>query len=89
MPYEPQSIDETAINTIRTLAADVVAGANSGHPGQPYLLHESAIQVHGSLNLLQVLLWASHLQLMSSSRGEYRLRRRRYADLDGRLGPYH
>jgi transketolase len=34
MPFEPQSVDETAINTIRILAADVVAGANSGHPGQ-------------------------------------------------------
>ena len=34
MPYEPQSVDETAINTIRVLAADVVSGANSGHPGK-------------------------------------------------------
>ncbi|CAG7855106.1 Probable transketolase Short=TK [Serendipita indica DSM 11827] len=42
MPYEPQSIDETAINTIRTLAADVVAGANSGHPGAPMGLAPAA-----------------------------------------------
>ncbi|KAG8824041.1 hypothetical protein FS842_004694 [Serendipita sp. 407] len=32
MPFTQQAVDETAINTIRTLAADVVAGANSGHP---------------------------------------------------------
>ncbi|RIA95509.1 Transketolase, thiamine diphosphate binding domain-containing protein [Glomus cerebriforme] len=30
-----QQIDLTAINTIRTLAADVVRKANSGHPGAP------------------------------------------------------
>ncbi|KAI7882472.1 transketolase [Lichtheimia hyalospora FSU 10163] len=29
------SVDERCINTIRTLAADVVRGANSGHPGAP------------------------------------------------------
>ena len=28
-------IDTLCINTIRTLAADVVRGANSGHPGAP------------------------------------------------------
>lgn len=28
-------IDTIAINTIRTLAADVVQKANSGHPGAP------------------------------------------------------
>lgn len=38
MSYEPQSVDETAINTIRVLAADVVAGANSGHPGKLILV---------------------------------------------------
>jgi transketolase len=27
--------DQLAVNTIRTLAADVVAKANSGHPGAP------------------------------------------------------
>ncbi|CEI96137.1 Putative Transketolase TktA [Rhizopus microsporus] len=30
-----QSIDQRAINTVRCLAADVVKGANSGHPGAP------------------------------------------------------
>ena len=29
------TIDTLAINTIRTLAADVVQKANSGHPGAP------------------------------------------------------
>jgi transketolase len=28
------TVEATAINTIRTLAADVVRGANSGHPGK-------------------------------------------------------
>lgn len=32
------TVDTTAINTIRTLAADVVRGANSGHPGKFNLL---------------------------------------------------
>ncbi|KAI8375705.1 transketolase [Choanephora cucurbitarum] len=30
-----QNIDQRAINTVRCLAADVVKGANSGHPGAP------------------------------------------------------
>jgi hypothetical protein len=30
--FSPLSTDELAVNTIRTLAADVVAKANSGHP---------------------------------------------------------
>lgn len=32
--FTPQSSDATSIATIRTLAADVVGKANSGHPGQ-------------------------------------------------------
>jgi transketolase len=28
------TVESTAVNTIRTLAADVVHGANSGHPGK-------------------------------------------------------
>jgi transketolase len=28
-----QAIEQQAINTIRVLAADMVYGANSGHPG--------------------------------------------------------
>ncbi|KAI9255917.1 transketolase [Helicostylum pulchrum] len=30
-----QNIDQRAVNTVRCLAADVVKGANSGHPGAP------------------------------------------------------
>ena len=33
--FAPSSTDATSIATIRTLAADVVGKANSGHPGQP------------------------------------------------------
>ncbi|EKM55721.1 uncharacterized protein PHACADRAFT_209241 [Phanerochaete carnosa HHB-10118-sp] len=33
--FVPQPIDDVAIATIRTLAADVVGKANSGHPGAP------------------------------------------------------
>lgn len=33
-----QTIDQRAINTVRVLAADVVRGANSGHPGTVLLL---------------------------------------------------
>ncbi|KAJ6546477.1 transketolase [Mycena vulgaris] len=35
MSFVPQSSDAAAIATIRTLAADVVAKSNSGHPGAP------------------------------------------------------
>ncbi|KAJ7752057.1 transketolase [Mycena metata] len=35
MSFTPQSSDDVAIATIRTLAADVVAKSNSGHPGAP------------------------------------------------------
>src|SRR6185437_1878478 len=37
---EPQtlSIDQLAINTIRTLSMDAVQAANSGHPGTPMAL---------------------------------------------------
>jgi len=33
MVFQKVDTDELAINTIRTLAADVVNKANSGHPG--------------------------------------------------------
>ncbi|KAF8270348.1 transketolase [Lactarius quietus] len=33
--FAPSPVDATSIATIRTLAADVVAKANSGHPGAP------------------------------------------------------
>ena len=32
---EPARIEQTAINTIRTLSMDAVQAANSGHPGSP------------------------------------------------------
>lgn len=32
-----QNIDQRAVDTIRCLAADVVKGANSGHPGNIYI----------------------------------------------------
>ena len=32
--FVPQPADDVAIATIRTLAADVVGKANSGHPGK-------------------------------------------------------
>ncbi|KAJ7285638.1 transketolase [Mycena rebaudengoi] len=35
MSFTPQASDSTSIATIRTLAADVVAKSNSGHPGAP------------------------------------------------------
>ncbi|KAF8575557.1 putative transketolase [Ramaria rubella] len=35
MPFQKLDTDELCINTIRTLAADVVNKANSGHPGAP------------------------------------------------------
>ncbi|KAF8894390.1 transketolase [Infundibulicybe gibba] len=34
-PFTPHKYDDVAIATIRTLAADVVGKANSGHPGAP------------------------------------------------------
>ena len=33
-----QDIEQTSINTIRTLAMDAVQKANSGHPGTPMAL---------------------------------------------------
>jgi transketolase len=32
--FTPEPTDNTSIATIRTLAADVVGKANSGHPGE-------------------------------------------------------
>jgi transketolase len=32
---QTQTIDQTAIKTIRTLSLDAVQAANSGHPGAP------------------------------------------------------
>lgn len=44
-------IDQTAINTIRTLSMDAVQAANSGHPGTPMALAPVAYS-----------LWANHMQ---------------------------
>ncbi len=38
MKYPTQTIEQTAINTVRILAADAVQKANSGHPGTPMAL---------------------------------------------------
>ena len=45
------TIDQTTINTIRTLSMDAIQKANSGHPGAPMALAPVAYQ-----------LWANHLQ---------------------------
>ena len=46
-----ESLEQTAINTIRTLAMDAVEAANSGHPGTPMALAPVAYQ-----------LWTQHLR---------------------------
>jgi transketolase len=51
MPTIAQSIEQTAINTIRTLAMDAVQAANSGHPGTPMALAPVAYE-----------LWTKHLR---------------------------
>jgi transketolase len=46
-----ESVEQTAINTIRTLAMDAVQAANSGHPGTPMALAPVAYE-----------LWTKHLR---------------------------
>jgi transketolase len=46
-----ESLEQTSINTIRTLAMDAVEAANSGHPGTPMALAPVTYQ-----------LWANHLR---------------------------
>jgi transketolase len=46
-----ESVEQTSINTIRTLAMDAVEAANSGHPGTPMALAPVAYQ-----------LWTQHLR---------------------------
>jgi len=46
-----QSLEQTAINTIRTLSMDAVQAANSGHPGTPMALAPVAYE-----------LWTKHLR---------------------------
>ena len=45
-----ESVEQTAINTIRTLAMDAVEAATCGHPGTPMALAPVAYQ-----------LWTQHL----------------------------
>ena len=45
MPTATESIDQLAINTIRTLSMDAVQAANSGHPGTPMALAPIAYEV--------------------------------------------
>ena len=51
-----ESLEQTSINTIRTLAMDAVEAANSGHPGTPMALAPVTYQ-----------LWTQSLALRSSS----------------------
>src|SRR5262245_60267374 len=48
---ESKSIEQLAINTIRTLSMDAVQAANSGHPGTPMAMAPVAYQ-----------LWQQHLR---------------------------
>ncbi|MGH7178963.1 MAG: transketolase, partial [Tepidisphaeraceae bacterium] len=48
---DPKSIEQKAINTIRTLSMDAVQAANSGHPGTPMAMAPVAYQ-----------LWQQHLR---------------------------
>src|SRR3954463_4511203 len=51
MSVDSQKIEQTSINTIRTLAMDAVQAAKSGHPGTPMALAPVAYQ-----------LWTKHLR---------------------------
>lgn len=51
MSTATQSIEQLAINTIRTLSMDAVQAANSGHPGTPMALAPIAYEV-----------WANHMR---------------------------
>lgn len=46
MSTTSQSIQQTAIDTIRTLSMDAVQAANSGHPGTPMALAPVAFQIY-------------------------------------------
>lgn len=45
--FAPNNADDIAIATIRTLAVDAVAKANSGHPGPHILMSLSLILLNG------------------------------------------
>lgn len=66
--FAPQSSDAAAVATIRTLAADVVGKANSGHPGAYACLNDDEITL-SSPAYMQVHPWAWLPPLTSSSRG--------------------
>lgn len=62
-----QKNDDISIATIRTLAADIVAKSNSGHPG----LYSYAMRMPTlTERSFQELLWAWRLSLTFCSRGE-------------------
>jgi transketolase len=49
MAFTQTKADDVAIATIRTLAADTVSKANSGHPGQsPILIVVIVVSHHGN-----------------------------------------
>ena len=75
--------DGTAINTIRTLAADVVGKANSGHPVSEIPRYSLALHPGRAFSLrdlgriflrdvicFRVRLWVWHQRHISCSRGE-------------------
>jgi transketolase len=47
MPYVHEDLDELSVNTIRTLAADVVFKSNSGHPGESRRFPLSPMDIMG------------------------------------------
>ena len=61
--------DNTAIATIRTLAADVVGKANSGHPGQSLFILRVVAELADDRPAHQVPPWAWHPPPMFSFRG--------------------
>ncbi len=67
--FAPQSADDISIATIRALAADVVAKANSGHPGAHPRLGNRIKCADSRLSSVQVLRWVWRLSPTSSSPG--------------------
>lgn len=64
--FAPQQSDDAAVATIRTLAADVVGKANSGHPGTPLRAPRRPPRTD---NPIQARPWAWPLRPMCCSRG--------------------
>lgn len=67
--FTPHNADNVAIATVRTLAADVVGKANSGHPGA----YTSRSQRSRRITQRQVHRWVWPLRRMSCSPGAYRM----------------